>query len=190
MGKFLEAITPEIADFIAAQHLFFTATAPLEKEGHINLSPKGMDSFRVLGPQKVGYMDVISSGNETSAHTRQNGRITFMFCSFAEKAKIVRLYGKGYAVTRLHPEWPALSEHFTLLPSTRQIIVAHIHLVQTSCGFGVPQYAFLGHRGLHEQWAQQKGPVGLHAYMEKNNLQSIDGLPTDIGAEWPITPPA
>jgi|GEM_PF-116905 len=180
MGKFHESIKPAHAAFIKEQHIFFTATAPLSKDGRINLSPKGLDCFRVLGDNKLAYMDLISSGNETSAHTLENGRITIMFCSFGETPNILRLYGKGHAVLPGTTEWDELAPHFTVYPSTRQLIVADIDLVQTSCGFGVPMYEFSGDRDIHFEWAEKKGADGLYEYVQEKNLISLDGLPTDI----------
>src|SRR5512146_1993651 len=121
MAKVHEAITPEIAEFIKRQHMFFVATAPLSEDGHVNLSPKGLDCFRVLGPQQVGYMDLVGSGNETAAHVLENGRITFMFCAFEGAPNILRLYGTGRVVLPEADEWPALTQIFTVVPSTRQI---------------------------------------------------------------------
>jgi len=181
MGKFSTEIKPAHIEFIQQQHLFFTATAPLSADGHVNLSPKGLDCFRVLNEAKVGYADLISSGNETSAHTLENGRITFMFCSFDGAPNILRLYGKGKAVLPNTAEWEVYAPAFTIYPSTRQIIVADIHLVQTSCGYGVPLYAYKGERDKHFLWAEKLGEKGLQQYIQKNNLQSLDGLPTDLG---------
>lgn len=183
MGKFTNHITPQHRAFIEAQHLFFTATSPLSEKGRVNLSPKGLNAFRVIDEHTVGYMDVISSGNETSAHTKENGRITFMFCSFDEKPAILRLYGQGRAVLPGTPDWERYAPHFTLYPSTRQLIIATIDLVQTSCGFGVPMYTYTGEREIHFEWAETKGAEGLDAYLEKKNLVSLDGLITDWGVE-------
>jgi len=180
MGKFHESITSAHKEFIQKQHIFFVATAPLSAEGRVNVSPKGLDCFRVLDDCRVGYMDLISSGNETSAHTLENGRITFMFCSFEGPPNILRLYGKGRAVLPGTPDWEELAPQFTIYPSTRQIIVAEIDLVQTSCGFGVPLFEYTGERDMHFQWAEKKGKEGMEEYVQKNNLVSLDGLPTDI----------
>jgi hypothetical protein len=180
MGKFSESISAQHQHFIEQQRLFFVATAPLSADGRINLSPKGLDCFRVLSSNKVAYMDLISSGNETSAHTLENGRITFMFCSFDEKPNILRLYGRGFTVLRDSPDWESYAAHFTIYPSTRQIIVADIDLVQTSCGFGVPMYTYEGEREIHFDWAETKGEKGLEEYLVKNNLQSLDGLTTPL----------
>ena len=183
MGKLHESIKPAHKEFIEKQHIFFVATAPLSKDGRVNLSPKGLDCFRVLSENQVGYMDLISSGNETSAHTLENGRITIMFCSFDETPNILRLYGKGFVVLQGTPEWEKYSPQFTLYPSTRQIVIADIDLVQTSCGFGVPMFDYKGERDIHFEWAEKKGEEGLKNYILENNLKSLDGLPTNFGAK-------
>lgn len=184
MGKFSDSIQTAHKNFIESQHIFFVASAPLAATGHVNLSPKGLDSFRVLADNKVAYMDLISSGNETSAHILENGRITFMFCSFDKKPNILRLYGKGITVLPGTELWETYSPHFTIYSSTRQIIVADIDLVQTSCGFGVPQYDFIGNRDIHFEWAETKGREGLEEYVREKNLKSLDCLPTDLGLQW------
>ena len=183
MGKFHDSIKPAHSAFIEQQHIFFVSTAPLSAEGRVNLSPKGLDCFRVLSQHQVAYMDLISSGNETSAHTLENGRITFMFCSFEGAPNILRLYGKGYTVLPGTADWDDYASHFKLYPSTRQIIVANIDLVQTSCGFGVPLYNYSGERDIHFEWAEKKGADGLHEYVQQNNLKSLDDLPTTIGLQ-------
>ena len=160
--------------------MFFTATAPLDPGGHINISPKGLDSFRVLSPTLVAYMDIIGSGNETSAHMLENGRITFMFCAFEGPPNILRLYGKGRTILQDNPEWELLSPHFTLRLATRQIIVAEIDKVQTSCGFGVPLYEYAGERDHADKWAESKGTEGLETYIREKNRVSLDGLPTAL----------
>ncbi|HEY9256907.1 pyridoxamine 5'-phosphate oxidase family protein [Chitinophaga sp.] len=180
MGKFFDDIKPQHESFIAAQKMFFVASAPLAAQGHINLSPKGLDSFRVFSSTRVGYLDIVGSGNETSAHILENGRITFMFCAFDGPPNILRLYGKGYTVLPTDPEWAELSAHFTLLPATRQIIVADIYKVQTSCGFGVPLYEYSGERDHAAKWAESKGREGLEIYKAEKNRVSLDGLPTDL----------
>ena len=184
MGKFTTSLSTAHKEFIKDQHIFFVATAPLSGDGRVNLSPKGLDCFRVLGDNRVAYMDLISSGNETSAHTLENGRITFMFCSFADKPNILRLYGKGFTVLPDTEAWALYSSDFTIYPSTRQIIVADIDLVQTSCGFGVPRFDYAGERAIHFEWAEKQGPEGLIDYMKKKNLRSLDALPTDLGLQF------
>lgn len=183
MGKFYDHITPHHQAFIARQHIFFVASAPLSGDGHVNLSPKGLDSFRVLSPNRVAYLDLISSGNETSAHLLENGRITVMFCAFDGSPNILRLYGKGATVLPGDAEWETLSAHFTLYPSARQLIVADIDKVQTSCGYGVPLYEYAGDRQQHFGWADTLGQSGLGAYRQANNLRSLDGLPTPLGLQ-------
>ncbi|HEV7621845.1 MAG TPA: pyridoxamine 5'-phosphate oxidase family protein [Flavisolibacter sp.] len=184
MGKFSGSIQNVHKEFIKEQHIFFVATAPLSADGRVNLSPKGLDCFRVFDDNKVAYMDLISSGNETSAHTLENGRVTFMFCSFAEKPNILRLYGKGFAVLPGSDSWDLYAREFTIYPSTRQIIVADIDLVQTSCGFGVPLFEYNGDRNIHFEWAQKKGTDGLVEYIKEKNLKSLDSLPTDLGLQF------
>jgi hypothetical protein len=181
MGKFGNFITPAHKKFIQDQHIFFVATAPLSADGRINVSPKGLDCFRVLNENKVAYMDLISSGNETSAHTLENGRITFMFCSFSDKPNILRLYGTGFTILPGSEIWDQYAKDFTIYPSTRQIIVADINLVQTSCGFGVPLFDYNGERDVHFEWAEKKGAEGLNQYIRDKNLKSLDGLPTNLG---------
>jgi hypothetical protein len=180
MAKPYDHVTPELRRFIAKQQMFFVATAP-STGGHINLSPKGLDSFRVLSEIRVGYLDLTGSGNETSAHLEDNGRITFMFCAFDGAPKILRIYGKGRTVLQGTPEWDELSPAFEMIPGTRQLIVADVTRVTTSCGFAVPLYEYQGQRDQLIKYANNKGPRGLEKYRRDNNLASIDGLPTTLG---------
>lgn len=180
MAKFFDNIQEQHQEFIEKQKMFFVASAPLAANGHINLSPKGIDSFKVLSANKVAYMDIIGSGNETSAHILENGRITIMFCAFDGPPNILRLYGKGYTVLPADDDWPALAPNFDILLATRQIIVADIHRVQTSCGFSVPYYAYEGERDQAYKWAINKGADGLEAYKKEKNMISMDGLPTAL----------
>ncbi len=177
MAQVHDSISPELRAFIEAQRVFFVATAPATG-GHVNLSPKGLDCFRVLDSQRVAYLDATGSGNETAAHLLQNGRITFMFCAFEGKPMILRLYGRGRAIDLASPEATDLLSRFAPLPGARQIILAEISRVQTSCGFGVPLMAFENNRDQLPRWAESKGPDGLRAYREQKNQTSIDGLPT------------
>jgi hypothetical protein len=133
MGRFSDTIVDSHKEFIEKQKMFFVSTAPLQADGHINLSPKGMDSFRVLSPTQVAYFDIVGSGNETSAHMLENGRVTIMFCAFEGPPNILRLYGNGRTVLPSDPEWAELAANFDLPFYTRQIILATIHKVQTSC---------------------------------------------------------
>jgi hypothetical protein len=184
MAKFFDEINDKHREFIEAQKMFFTASAPLDASGHVNLSPKGMDSFRVLSPVRVAYMDINGSGNETSAHMLENGRITIMFCAFDGAPNILRLYGKGYTVLPGSAEWDELSPLFHLPLASRQIIVAEVHKVQTSCGFGVPYYEYTGERDQAVKWAESKGQEGIEKYQAEKNRISMDGLPTAMFGEF------
>lgn len=180
MGKEYDHISEDYREFIRNQRLFFVGTAPMDPEGHLNLSPKGLDCFRVLSPTRVGYLDITGSGNETSAHLLENGRITFMFCAFEGQPKILRLYGKGYTVLPGDTEWEELLVNFPSLPAARQIIVADISKVKTSCGFGVPLYNYIGERDHVIKWAEAKGESGLKEYKREKNSFSMDGLPAPL----------
>ena len=180
MGDLVDAITPQFQDFIEAQHIFFVGTAPRTDDGHINVSPKGLDCFRVLGPNRVAYLDLTGSGNETAAHLQENGRITFMFCAVEGAPRILRLYGTGRAVLPQDDEWEALIAQFPEFPGVRQIIVGEIVAVQSSCGFAVPLYDYVGEREALLKWEAQTGPDGLVEYRQKKNATSIDGLPVRL----------
>lgn len=180
MAKFFDEISESHREFIEKQHVFFVASAPLTADGHVNLSPKGLDSLRVLSPHRVAYLDMTGSGNETSAHLRENGRITFMFCAFEGNPLIMRLYGRGTTVLPGTPEWDELAPQFTIYPGTRQIICADIHSVQTSCGFAVPKMDYVEDRQKLIEWSEAKGADGLVTYRTQKNLRSIDGLATAL----------
>lgn len=183
MAKFYDSIPDDLAQWISEQHIFFVGSAPLAAEGHVNLSPKGLDAFRVLSSNKVAYLDMTGSGNETSAHLKENGRITFLFCSFETAPRILRLYGTGRVVLATDSEWGKLSALYTIYPGTRQIVVADIHKVQTSCGFGVPFMDYVGDRESLSKWAENKGEDGLLAYQREKNQRSLDGLATHLCTE-------
>jgi hypothetical protein len=176
MAAFYKQIDPKFQDFIAEQHIYFVASAP--NDGRINLSPKGMNSFRCLDANTVAYLDLTGSGNETSAHLAQNGRLTIMFCSFTEKPLILRLYGTGRAVRPRDEDWSALYAKFEPLAGTRQIILMTVETVQTSCGFGVPFYDLKGERPTLVDYWEKQGAEGVADYWAQKNTQSIDGLPT------------
>ncbi len=181
MPKFLPALDKRLTDFIRQQHLFFTATAPAT--GRVNLSPKGLDTFRILDPSRVGYLDLTGSGNETAAHLLENGRITFMFCAFEGPPLILRLYAHGRSVQPHHAEWNELRPHFgPPMPGERQLIIGEIDSVQTSCGFGVPLFEHAGERTQLTAWATHKSPEELDAYRNEKNAVSIDGVPTGWGS--------
>jgi hypothetical protein len=179
MGKVLPHITDGLRGFIERQHVFFVATAPLSG-GHVNLSPKGMDSFRVLGPMRVAYLDNVGSGNETAAHVLENRRLIVMFCAFEGSPLILRLYGTGRSVLPGDAEWATLAPQFPARAGVRQIIVAELTRVQTSCGEAVPVYTYRAEREQLIEWAEAKGPDGLAAYQRRKNVRSIDGLPTPL----------
>jgi hypothetical protein len=168
-------ISDELAAFIAEQPLFFVATAPLEG-GHVNLSPKGMNTLRVIDSATVAYLDLTGSGNETSAHIAENGRLTIMLCSFGSKTMILRLYGRGRTVLKDDPEYPTLRAHFDAIPGERQIIVLDIERVQTSCGYAVPRMDNPRQRDTLVRWAENKGDDGLKKYRREKNAFSIDGI--------------
>ncbi|MDV7341057.1 pyridoxamine 5'-phosphate oxidase family protein [Terasakiella sp. A23] len=176
MAQFFDQITDEMKEFIEKQKMFFNASAPIEG-GHVNVSPKGMDCFRIIGDNQVAYLDITGSGNETSAHLRQNGRITIMFCAFDGKPKIIRLFGTGRVVVPTDEEWMGLSAAFDLSkPGIRQIIMINVHKTQTSCGMGVPFYAYEGDRSdLLDYW-DKGGEEFVKKYQAKKNVKSMDGL--------------
>jgi hypothetical protein len=180
MGNTFASISDELIRFIKAQHVFFVATAPLAASGHVNLSPKGLDTFRVLSPTSVAYLDLTGSGNETSAHVTENSRITFMFCSFGEQPRILRLYGKGQVVQPPSKLWDELIANFSDFVGIRQIVAAEIEFVQTSCGFGVPLMEYAGERDRLRRWSEAKGEQGLREYRRVKNAKSIDGLPAPV----------
>ncbi len=172
----LTEIDANLQTFLKAQPMFFVATAPLSPDGHLNLSPKGLDSFRILGPNRVAYLDVTGSGVETIAHLKENGRIILMFCAFQGPPKIVRLHGHGRAVEPHQPEFAELSTHFRTYDSVRSIIIVEITRVADSCGYGVPLMKLVDTRQQHFAWAEKKGAEGLKTYRRPKNSRSIDGL--------------
>ena len=177
MSEPLPEITPDLAAWIAKQRLFFVATAPSDGAGPINCSPKGLDSFRVLGPRVAAYLDLTGSGIETIAHLRENGRVTLLFCGFEGPPKIVRLYGRGTPHVAGTSEFTRLSALFPSIPGARAVIHVAVERVSTSCGMAVPYLDYRGERDDLTSWAAMKGPRGLEAYRAEKNLRSIDGLP-------------
>jgi hypothetical protein len=175
MADFSDSLSESQIAMIARQPVFFTATAAAD--GRINLSPKGYDSFRVLSPTKVAYLDLAGSGNETHAHLAADGRITIMFCDFDRPALILRIYGRGKPVLPQDSDWPALSAHFTLLPGTRQIFVIEVESVQGSCGYGVPFMTLERERDTLKKYHRQADPDAW-VEMLQGRVKSIDGLPT------------
>lgn len=177
MGKVFEVLDERLASWIRAQRVFFVATAPLAGDGHVNCSPRGLESFVVLGPREVAWLDLTGSGVETIAHLRENGRIVVMFCAFEGPPRIVRLHGRGTVVEPGDPAFAALRAHFGAMKGVRAVIRIECQRISDSCGYGVPLYEHRGDRPQLEQWAQRKGPEGVHAYQAEHNAQSLDGLP-------------
>jgi hypothetical protein len=177
MGKTYDAIEPRLAAFLTAQRIFFVATAPSGDAGHINLSPKGLDSFRILDARTVAYLDLTGSGIETAAHLRDNGRITIMFCAFEGPPNIVRLYGRGSVLRAGSAAFAQLAAQFPDHPGARAIVRVALDRVSDSCGYSVPRYAYAGERTQLVDWAERKGAEGLEAYRRDKNARSIDGLP-------------
>lgn len=176
MADFTDTLTPDHIAMIARQAVFFTATAA--SEGRINLSPKGLaDTFRVLSPERVAYLDLGGSGNETHAHLAADGRITIMMCNFEQPALILRIYGKGRPVLPQDAEWAELAAQFKLLPGTRQIFDIAVESVQTSCGWGVPLMAVERERETLVKYHGQADPAAWEKKMSART-RSIDGLPT------------
>jgi len=173
-----EGIDERLGAFLAAQHVFFVATAPSGEGGLVNLSPKGLDgTFAVLGPTTVAYLDLTGSGVETIAHLRQNGRITLMFCAFDGPPRIVRLQGRGEAVLAGDPRYDGLAARFAPRPGARAVVLVELERIADSCGFGVPLLAYRGDREQLDEWAARKGTDGLAAYQAERNGVSLDGLP-------------
>lgn len=177
MGKIYDQISDELAAWIRRQRIFFVATAPLAQDGHVNCSPKGGGTFRILDPFTVAYQDLTGSGVETIAHLRENGRIVVMFCAFEGAPKIVRLHGKGEGILPDHPDFHSLAALFPQEPGRRAIIRVRVTRISDSCGFGVPLFDYRGERDTLQKWAEGKGLVGLEVYRKEKNARSIDDLP-------------
>jgi hypothetical protein len=177
MGSVYPELNERLRDFITEQKMFFVASAPLAADGHVNLSPKGLDSLRILGPKTVAYVDFTGSGIETLAHVRENGRLTLMFCAVQGPPRILRLRGRGEAIEPSDGQW---NDYYRQLPhydNARSIIVLHVEMIADSCGYGIPLYDYVGERTQLADWCQRKGPAGIAEYQAKNNRVSIDGLP-------------
>jgi hypothetical protein len=178
VAKTFEEIDDKLAGFIDAQKVFFVATAPGEQEGHVNLSPKGVDgTFTVIDRTTVAYLDIVGSGIETVAHLRNDGRIVVMFCAFEGPPRIVRLHGRGHVVLPGDDEWEDLMARFPPQPGSRSVIRIAVERISDSCGFGVPFMQYVGERGQLADWAARKTEEELAEYRRKKNAVSIDGLP-------------
>jgi len=181
MGKLYKQLTDDLAGFIQRQKIFFVGTAT--DSGRVNVSPKGMDTLRFVTEDRVVWLNLTGSGNETASHLRENGRITLMFCAFEGDPLILRLYGHARIFHPRDAEWDSLITLFPAIPGARQIIDMSVDLVQTSCGYGVPLFEFKADRDQLEEWAERKGPEGIHKYWEEKNQISLDGKPTGIVAK-------
>ena len=189
MGTLYAELDERLRKFIARQPVFFVATAPCLTDdgdgGHVNVSPKGYaDTFAVLGPTAVAYLDLTGSGAETIAHLRQNSQITIMFCSFSHETKVLRLYGRGEVVLPGSGRWDEVAPHFPRtadpaveLTNQRAIIVVHLQRIADSCGYSVPEMSLVTERNVLDQWAAKRTAADLAAYRAEKNSVSIDGLP-------------
>ncbi len=181
MAKQYDDLSDQHIEFITAQKMFFVGTAA--EIGRVNVSPKGMDSLRVINKKRVLWLNVTGSGNETSAHVQQNKRMTVMFCAFDDPPVILRLYGSAKVIHQNDIEWANLFAQFTPLPGARQIFDLSIEMVQTSCGMGVPYYEYSRNRELLNDWAQKRSEEELKQYWLDKNQLSIDAMPTHIAAK-------
>lgn len=188
MGKVYDEIDDGLRAFIEAQRLFFVATAPLDAAGHVNVSPKGLDTLRILGPRQVAYLDYIGSGAETIGHLKENGRIVVMLCALDGRSKVVRLHGVGEVLEPMSAAYQRLRSLFPVHPPDRAIIRISVSRISVSCGFGVPMYRFEGERSELIEWSERKGADGLRQYQRTRNATSIDGLPAITWLPQPETP--
>jgi hypothetical protein len=178
MGQQYSEISEKSIKFINEQKIYFVGTAT--NDSRVNISPKGMDSFKVLGANRVIWLNVTGSGNETAAHLQENNRMTIMFLAFDGSPNILRLYGQAKAIHKNDAQWAELSSHFTLLPGARQIFDLSVDLVKNSCGMSVPLYSYSEDRNQLKDWAVEQGDDGIKKYWAKKNQKSIDGLATNI----------
>jgi hypothetical protein len=178
MGKMYSEITPELSEWISQQKVFFVGTAA--PDGLINVSPKGLDTLRVINSNRLLWLNLTGSGNETAAHLLESDRITVMFCAFEGKPLILRVYGHARIIQENHDQWDQLLTHFPVTAGARQIIEITTEKVQTSCGFGVPLLDFKGERDMLTKWSESKGDNGIHDYWKEKNAISLDGKPTGI----------
>ena len=178
MGQRYSEISEKLKHFIEDQKIYFVGTAAAD--GRVNISPKGMDSLRVLGDNRIVWLNVTGSGNETAAHVQENPRMTIMFSAFEGSPMILRLYGNAKAVHRNDPEWEALFSLFKPIPGARQIFDLTVDLVQASCGMAVPLFDYMQERDQLVNWAIKKGEDGLMEYWKEKNQTSLDGKPTNI----------
>src|SRR3984957_5922950 len=173
VGKLYSTIDETVRKFIEAQPIFFVGSAPLDPGGHVNVSPKGLDTLRVLGPQRIAYLDLTGSGIETVSHLKENGRIVLMFCAFQGPPKIFRLHGQGRVIEPEQPEFPDLARRFPEQEGTRAIILVRVSRISDSCGYSVPLLHYEGERSQLSAWAHKLGPGGLKMYREEKNQRSM-----------------
>lgn len=185
MAQIYPDLTPTLQQFLARQHVFFVATAPRDPAAHINLSPKGLDTLRILSSHELAYLDLTGSGNETSAHLLENGRITLMACAFDGPPNVLRVYGEGTVHLPGSERWTELRSLFPEIEGARQIITVRVDKVLTSCGYAVPLMEFRKHRDLLPKWSRSKGPAGLSEYRAEKNEVSIDGMMTHLAQVKP-----
>jgi hypothetical protein len=178
MSQKIPSLNEKLTEFIHQQKIFFVATAAAD--GRINLSPKGMDTLRVLDPNRIVWLNLTGSGNETAAHVLDTNRITLMFCALEGNALILRLYGSARAIHPRDSEWNEMIAMFPAIAGSRQIFDMEIEMVQSSCGTGVPLYEYQGDRDQLVKSAEKRGPDGLRTYWEERNQRSIDDKPTGI----------
>ena len=178
MATTYDKISPDLTDFIHRQHIFFVATAPAE--GRVNLSPKGMDSLRVLDPNRIIWLNLTGSGNETAAHVLENGRMTLMWCAMEGKPLILRAYGSAVSHYVGSERYAELAGHLPEHAGPRQIFEMQVEQVQTSCGYAVPFMDFREERTRLVDSNAKQGPAGIHKYQQRKNRVSIDGLPTGL----------
>lgn len=178
MAQRFTNLSEQHIQFISSQKIFFVGTAA--QTGRVSVSPKGMDSLRVLSNSRVVWLNVTGSGNETSAHVQQDPRMTIMFCAFEDDPLILRLYGSARVIHKADAEWNTLFPLFKPLPGARQIFDLAIDLVQTSCGTSVPYYSYNGDRETLSVWAEKKGEDGIKQYWKDKNQISLDGFPTHV----------
>lgn len=178
MAQQFPSLNPSLEKFIAAQHIFFVGTAV--PDGRVNISPKGGDALRVMGPNRILWRNITGSGNETAGHVAQLNRMTLMWCSFGRKPMILRAFGSARVAHPRDADWPDLNGHFPEHLGARQVFDMDIDLVQTSCGYAVPFMEFQADRATLDDWSDNKGPDGIAAYWADRNTTTLDGAPTGI----------
>lgn len=179
MARTYESISAHAAEWIERQQMFFVATAPLAADGHVNVSPKGLDTMRLLDGHTVAYLDLTGSGAETAAHLRENGRVTLMWCAFEGPPRIVRVHGRGEYVAL---DDARIAGRFPDFRGARGVVIVHADRISDSCGYSVPQYEFVGQRTRLTEWADHRSDEELDAYRAEKNARSIDGLPVELPA--------